>query len=196
MPADLPSERNPRPLVGRRVMVTRPAGSPDPLVDQLRQLGAEVIVQPAVRIGPPADWRPVDDALERLAQFDWLVFSSVNGVRYLLDRLLEHGGPQRLAALKLAAIGPGTAAELARYHLHADLVPTQFRAEALAQELSRDAAGRRFLLRVPAAAARSWPTNSTPPAPSSNKSSFIPAPMWNSRNPRLRRRSPAAGSTG
>jgi uroporphyrinogen III methyltransferase/synthase len=138
---------------------------PDPLTDRLRELGAEVIVQPAIRIGPPADWRPVDDALARLSQFDWLVFSSVNGVRFLLDRLLEKGSELSLPAntpanfpdaektvltpfprLKLAAIGPGTAEELARYHLQADLVPKEFRAEALAEALAGDAAGRRFLL--------------------------------------------------
>ncbi len=132
-------------------MVTRPVvesekGSVDPLTEQLRELGAEVVVQPAIRIGPPADWRPVDNALARLDQFDWLVFSSVNGVRFLLDRLLHDGDVRRVGPMKLAAIGPGTAEELTRYHLTADLVPEEFRAEALAEALARDAAGRRFLL--------------------------------------------------
>ena len=135
-----------RSLLGKRVMVTRPASSPDPLAEQLRELGAEVIVQPAVRIGPPADWQPVDDALARLDQFDWLVFSSANGVRSLLGRLLENGNLQRIRSVKLAAIGPGTAKELGRYDLKADLVPEQFRAEALAEALACGATGRRFLL--------------------------------------------------
>ena len=72
-------------------MVTRPEDPHDPLAEQLGRLGAEVIVQPAIRIAPPADWRPVDAALARLHEFDWLVFSSANGVRYLLDRLRETG---------------------------------------------------------------------------------------------------------
>jgi uroporphyrinogen III methyltransferase/synthase len=94
------------------------------------------MVQPAIEISPPADWRPVDDALARLEQFDWLVFSSANGVRYLLDRLLVIGGDaRRLGHVRLAAIGPGTADELARYHLRADLVPDQYRAESLADAL-------------------------------------------------------------
>jgi uroporphyrinogen III methyltransferase/synthase len=135
-----------RPLLGVRVMVTRPAEESDPLGEQLRALGAEVIVQPAIRIGPPDDWQPVDDALARLPQYDWLVFSSANGVRYLLDRL---GTPtERLTFRfpKLAAMGPGTAEELARYGRRADLVPQQFRAESLADALASDAAGKRFLL--------------------------------------------------
>jgi uroporphyrinogen III methyltransferase / synthase len=139
------SELSNRPLSGKRVMVTRPDDPRDPLAEQLRRLGAEVIVQPAICIGPPADWRQVDDALARLGQFDWLVFSSVNGVRYLLDRLREKGISPRFGA-KLAAIGPGTADELSRYELRADLVPEQFRAEALAEALAREAAGRSFLL--------------------------------------------------
>jgi uroporphyrinogen III methyltransferase / synthase len=136
-------------LMGRRVMVTRPCvenSPPDPLVERLRELVAEVIVQPAIRIGPPADWQPVDDALARIDQFDWLVFSSVNGVRFLLERMLENGDLQRIGAVKLAAIGPGTAEELGRYRLEAELVPSQFRAESLAEALAENASGKRFLL--------------------------------------------------
>jgi uroporphyrinogen III methyltransferase / synthase len=146
MPDETRPDGHERPLLGRRVMVTRPASPFDPLAGQLRELGAEVIAQPAIQIGPPADWRAIDEALTRLDQFDWLVFSSVNGVRFLLDRLLEKGDLQRLRSVKLASIGPGTAEELARYQLTADLVPAQFRAEALAEALAADAGGKRFLL--------------------------------------------------
>jgi uroporphyrinogen III methyltransferase / synthase len=155
MPAEEPADRGPQPLLGKRVMVTRPevataAAGADPLAEQLHCLGAEVIVQPAIRIGPPADWRPADDALDRLRQFDWLVFSSVNGVRFLLERLRGRMGGQHQGGQypfpRLAAIGPGTADELARYGLKADLVPERFRAEALADALAKGAAGRRFLL--------------------------------------------------
>jgi uroporphyrinogen III methyltransferase / synthase len=134
-----------RPLLGSRIMVTRPADGPDPLAEQLRALGADVIVQPAIRISPPADWQAVDDALDRLDQFDWLVFSSANGVRYLWERL--HQCRPTLPRLpRVAAIGPGTADELARHGQRADLVPEQFRAEVLAEALAADAAGKRFLL--------------------------------------------------
>jgi uroporphyrinogen III methyltransferase/synthase len=75
------------------------------------------------------------------------VFSSSNGVRFVMDRLLAKVGDVRgLAGVSIAAIGSGTAEELARYHLRADLVPEEYRAEALAESLAKEAAGRRFLL--------------------------------------------------
>ncbi len=136
-----------RPLIGKRVLVTRPAMQPDPLCQRLAALGAEVLEQPAIEIADPPDWRPVDDALSRLHQFDWLVFSSANGVRYLLGRLMATGGDvRRLGTLKLAAIGPGTAAALAAFSLRPDVVPEDYRAEGLLDALSRQAQGKRFLL--------------------------------------------------
>jgi uroporphyrinogen III methyltransferase/synthase len=105
-------------------------------------------VQPAIEISPPENWQPVDAALGRLKEFDWLVFSSVNGVQFLLDRLFATGCDARqLAGVKLAAIGPGTAEELAKYHLHVDGQPADvYRAEALAELLAKDARGKKFLL--------------------------------------------------
>jgi uroporphyrinogen III methyltransferase/synthase len=136
-----------RPLFGRSVLVTRPTHQAASLVDPLEELGAEVLVQPAIEIGDPADWGAVDDALARLRQFDWLVFSSANGVRWLLQRLLASGRDVRaLGHLKLAAIGPGTADELSRYHLKADLQPDEFRAESLAAALAAQQPQGRFLL--------------------------------------------------
>jgi len=136
-----------RPLFGRRIMVTRPREQAGKLTAILEELGAEVLAQPAIEISPPASWTGVDEALSRLREFDWVVFSSSNGVRYLLARMLSSGRDMRaLAAVQLAAIGPGTAEELAAYHLRADLQPSEFRAESLAAELRPRAAGRRFLL--------------------------------------------------
>ncbi|MHB1033837.1 MAG: uroporphyrinogen-III C-methyltransferase [Pirellulales bacterium] len=135
-----------RPLAGRRVLVTRSAEQAGSLRDELAALGADVCIQPAIEISPPADWQPVDEALARLPSYDWLVFSSVNGVRALLDRLCRGGDLRRLGRVRLAAIGSGTADELARYHLLADFVPREFRAESLAAGLAAEAPGRRFLL--------------------------------------------------
>ncbi|HUY35835.1 MAG TPA: uroporphyrinogen-III C-methyltransferase [Pirellulales bacterium] len=136
-----------RPLFDVRVMVTRPPARAESLYERLSELGADVLAQPAIDITAPDDWQPVDAALARLAEFDWLVFSSANGVNYLLDRLCQrHGDLRRLGPLKLAAIGPGTADALAGYKLRPDVVPDEFRAEALAQALAGGAAGRRFLL--------------------------------------------------
>ncbi|HVX13898.1 MAG TPA: uroporphyrinogen-III C-methyltransferase [Pirellulales bacterium] len=136
-----------RPLFGTRVLVTRPVGQSEPLRRRFSALGADVLLQPAIEIGPPNGWEAVDGALRRLQQFDWLVFSSANGVDYLLDRLCSaHVDLRMLAGLRLAAIGPGTAEELAKYHLKADLVPAEFRAEALAATLAEQAVGQRLLL--------------------------------------------------
>lgn len=136
-----------RPLFGQKVVVTRAAHQAPELVTALGDLGAEVLVQPAIEIGPPDDWQPVDEALDRLDEFDWLVFSSSNGVRSLLDRLLKSRDLRALGRVKLAAIGPGSAEELARYRLHADVVPGEYRAEALVDSLKAEAKlGKRFLL--------------------------------------------------
>jgi uroporphyrinogen III methyltransferase / synthase len=142
-----------RPLFGQSVLVTRPnvvrcsaAGQfpPEDFTSRLYELGAEVLYQPAIEIRPPNDWSAVDAALARLPDFDWLVFSSVNGVDGLLGRLPHD--LRALAGVRIAAIGSGTAQRLAEYHLQADLVPDEFRAEALAEALAADAKGKRFLL--------------------------------------------------
>lgn len=136
-----------RQLFGRTVLVTRPERQAAAMIGALSELGAAAMIQPAITIGPPGDWKPVDDAIARLADYDWLVFSSANGVQYFLDRILATGGDlRRLANCRLAAIGPATAEALAEYHLRADLQPEEYRAEALAEELAGEAAGKRFLL--------------------------------------------------
>ncbi len=136
-----------RPLFGQTIMVTRPAAQAATLVRPLGEFGAEVVVQPAIEIVEPEDWRPVDDALAQLDQYDWVVFASANGVRFFLNRLLAQGWDvRRLGRARLAAVGPGTARELATFHLHADLQPEQFHAEGLAARLAAEAAGKRILL--------------------------------------------------
>jgi len=137
-----------RALCGVRILVARPRDQLAPLRQRLAELGAEVLLQPAIQIADPPDWKPVDEVLDHLDRYDWLVFSSVNGVRYLLERLFHLGGDlRRLGKLKLAAIGPVTADRLAEYHLRADLIPGTYRAEALADALVAETGGRgSFLL--------------------------------------------------
>ncbi len=137
-----------RALHGQRVVVTRPSEQADALTEPLIALGADVLVQPAIEIGPPPDWTAVDQALDELANFDWVVFSSANGVQRFLNRLFERGFDLRhLGACRLAVIGPGTAHRLSQYHLNVDLSPETYRAESLADALlSQAAAGARFLL--------------------------------------------------
>ena len=136
-----------RPLFGRKILVTRAVNQADSLARLLEELGAVVLRQPAIEISAPTDCGPLDAALARLDTYDWLVFASANGVRHLLDRLLAGNRDIRqLGKVKLAAIGPTTADELQKYHLVADLVPPNYRAESLAEALSGDAAGARILL--------------------------------------------------
>jgi uroporphyrinogen III methyltransferase/synthase len=136
------------PLFGKRVLVTRPRHQAGDLAQRLLQLGAVPQLLPAVEIREPADWGPVDAALRDLSAFAWLVFTSANGVHALLGRLLSVGRDLRaLGSLRLAAIGPKTAAALGHYHLVPDLVPAQFQSEDLsAALLDRIEPGRRVLL--------------------------------------------------
>lgn len=136
-----------RPMFGQTVLVTRPLGQARAMRQKLAELGAAVVTQPAIEIIEPADWSPVDRAISRLDQYDWIVFSSANGVRWFLERLMatEHD-LRRLGGVRIAAIGPATTELLRSYHLHADMQPEEYRAEALAATLAGEAAGRRFLL--------------------------------------------------
>jgi uroporphyrinogen III methyltransferase / synthase len=138
---------NTRPLFGRTVLVTRPEHQADELAHRLRSLGANVLCQPAIEISPPVDWSPVDAAIKRLADFDWLVFSSSNGVHFFMQHLLGRGKDARqLGGVKLAAIGPATVEALAAFHLSADVQPDEYRAEALAEALGPHVRGQRVLL--------------------------------------------------
>lgn len=125
-----------RPLFGKRVLVTRPRHQAGRLCNLLGELGAYPLIQPAIEISLPDTWAVVDAALARLGEFDWLVFSSANGVEYFLGRLVDIGRDLRaLGAMKIAAIGPATAEALRAFHINADLTPDEFRAEALADAL-------------------------------------------------------------
>jgi uroporphyrinogen III methyltransferase / synthase len=132
-----------RPLFGRTIVVTRAREQASQLRADLTGLGARVVELPAIRVDP----LPV--ALPPLDAVDWLVLTSANGVAALFDRgITPAGGDARtLAGVRVAAIGPGTAAALARYGVRADLVPDRFVAEALLDAFPPPAApGARVLL--------------------------------------------------
>ncbi len=135
------------PLFGKRIVVTRPEGDSDSSASDLEALGAEVLVAPTVLIRPVNDFEAVDRAIDRLGEFDWLVFTSGNGVRHFFARVEALGKDVRvLGGVKLAAIGPATARILSEFHLRADLVPESYRSEALADALKPHVVGRRVLL--------------------------------------------------
>jgi uroporphyrinogen III methyltransferase/synthase len=135
-----------RPLFGRRIGITRPESQAEGAMQQALQLGAQPVLMPTIQVLPPEDWSAVDAMLDRLDEFDWLIFTSVNGVSGLMQRLWETGRDVRsLGRAKIATIGPGTADALASYRLRADLMPDEFRAEGLAAALASQVAGRRVL---------------------------------------------------
>lgn len=135
-----------RPLFGRRIGVTRADEQADSQIDRIFELGAEPVLMPALEIDPPATWGSVDELLRRIGDFDWIVFTSENGVRALLGRMWELGGDARwLAKARLAAIGPATAAALCEFQLRADVVPESYRAEHLAAVLCPQVSGQRVL---------------------------------------------------
>lgn len=124
------------PLFGRRVLVTRPQRQAGDLAQRLLALGAIPVLLPAVDILEPDDWSSVDRAIAELGRFDWLVFTSANGVCMFLDRLRSQGRDLRaLGHMRLAVIGSKTAEALRGYHLDADVVPERFQSEDLAAAL-------------------------------------------------------------
>jgi uroporphyrinogen III methyltransferase/synthase len=139
-----------RPLFGQRILVTRPREQADGLVRKLEHWGAVVTRLPVVEIREPSDWAPIDHALEeiRCGLWDWVVFTSANGVHALIRRLDAVGRDLRdLGAVRFAAIGPKTAHALREYRLRADVVPGEnFSSEGLAEALKPHVAGQRVLL--------------------------------------------------
>jgi uroporphyrinogen-III synthase len=147
------------PLQGKRVLVTRTREQASVLSERLRSLGATPIEFPTIRIVPPEDWTQLDAALRRLYEqredkYDLLVFTSANGVNICLRRVIELGyDPASLEGVRIATIGPATAAALEAYGLHTDLLPDEYVAEGVVGAILRDAevrkvpiAGQRILL--------------------------------------------------
>jgi uroporphyrinogen III methyltransferase / synthase len=137
-----------RPLWGKTVVVTRSRAQASKLTDLLTAAGARCLEVPTIEIVPPADFAPLDQALTRLAEYHWVIFTSANGVAAFMDRLFSRGRDVRaLGGAKLAAIGPATAQALRDYSLNADLVPRTFQAEGLLEVLQPFiSAGTKILL--------------------------------------------------
>jgi uroporphyrinogen III methyltransferase/synthase len=138
-----------RALFGMRVLVTRPREQAAELVDHLTALGAMPVEAPLIRVMPPADSAPLERAVEQAGKFDWIVFTSANAVDAFLRVLLGRRRDIRaLGAARLCAVGTATAAKLAAYGIHVDLIPEEFHAEALVTALKAQGAiaGARVLL--------------------------------------------------
>jgi uroporphyrinogen-III synthase len=148
------------PLQGKRILVTRAREQAGVLSTRLQALGAVPVELPTIRIVPPQNWEPLDTALSKLflvstpesqdtvwargtLAYSWVIFTSANGVNICCDRLLSLGyHPRTLSGVRVAAIGPATAAALANYGVTADLVPDEYIAESVAAALKNDALQR------------------------------------------------------
>jgi uroporphyrinogen III methyltransferase / synthase len=136
-----------KPLFGRRVLVTRAREQASALAEALREEGAEPVEFPTIAVRPPGSWADLDAALARAAAYDWIVFTSPNAVRSVVERLRAAGRDVRaLGGARLCAVGPATAAALEALGLAVAVVPPEYRAEAVTAALDReDLEGRRVL---------------------------------------------------
>jgi uroporphyrinogen III methyltransferase/synthase len=136
-----------RPLFGKRIVVTRAAQQSQVLTDKLRELGAEVIEMPATRIAR-LDLAPLRDAMTRLDEYQWVMFTSQNAVSIFWEQLLGSGRDARaLAGVRIAGVGPATTAALLERGIIVDVVPDRFVAEGLLEKLQErdDVSGSRVL---------------------------------------------------
>lgn len=134
------------PLKGKTILATRAAGSSKDFRDRLEKVGAKVIDMPALEIGPPSTWEPLDRAIARLQDFRWLILTSGNGVDYFFERLAAQGQDARaLAGVKIAVVGKKTAACLERQSIKPDFIPPNFVADSLVENFPEDVSGQKIL---------------------------------------------------
>jgi uroporphyrinogen III methyltransferase / synthase len=137
-----------RPLHGQTVAITRMREQAEGLAGELISAGAEVIEAPTIALGPLENYVAVDEALSRLAGYDWLVLTSTNGVDAMFGRLAVMNRDSRaLSGVQIAAVGKATAARLESHGIRTDLIPSEAVGEALADQLiEHGVAGKRILL--------------------------------------------------
>jgi len=136
-----------KPLTGCRVLVSRARKQASTLSSALRELGCQVIEIPFIEIRKPRSYRPLDTALRSLANYDWLILTSVNGVQALFERMAKKKlGPSALAHLRIAAIGPATKRAIEQHGLAVAVTPKEYVAESVVKALRARVKGQRVLL--------------------------------------------------
>ena len=143
-----------RTLIGRTLVVTRAAAQADGLVDALESLGARVVRLPAIRIEPPADQRALQRAVQSAAEYEWVIFTSANGVDFFRTAAEDMGidAKDALASTRLCCVGPATASRIEAMGLTAEVVPEIHRAEAVVDTLSARTSLRGKRVLIPTAA--------------------------------------------
>ncbi len=137
-----------RPLMGKCIVVTRAREQASDLVKRLSDLGAECLECPTIKVSPPEDVKPLDSAIENLSSYDWLIFTSVNGVNFFFERLFQKNKDVRaLKDIHTAVIGPATEKRLFDFGLKSDIVPESYRAESVIKAFAgKDVTGKEILL--------------------------------------------------
>ena len=126
------------PLSDKKILITRAREQSTEFTTQLKKLGAEVIEFPTIEIVPPLSWRNVDHAIAQLKSYDWIIFTSANGVNFFFQRLKEKGKTRRsISGIKLCAIGPATAKQLKKKGAQVDYIPKEFVAESILRGFKR-----------------------------------------------------------
>lgn len=136
------------PLYGKRIAVTRSREQASSLVESLSELGADCVECPTIKIIPAEDNSRLESAVKSLKTYDWLIFTSVNGVAYFFETLFKSGLDSRaLGGLKTAVIGPATKEKLLSFGINADVVPESYVAESVIEAFkSEEVKGKKFLL--------------------------------------------------
>jgi uroporphyrinogen III methyltransferase/synthase len=128
-----------RPLSGKRIVVTRTRAQAGVLTEELRGLGADVIELPTIRIEPPTDLRAFAELVQDAHAYDWIVFTSPNGVNAFFELFYKlYDDAREIGAARIAAIGPATAQRIKDFHMHVDLQPDEFVAESLVREFRKE----------------------------------------------------------
>lgn len=128
-----------RPLSGKRIVVTRTRKQAGALSGQLRDFGAEVIELPTIRIEPPSDLRAFAELVQDAHGYDWIVFTSPNGVMAFFEMFYKlYDDAREIGGARIAAIGPATAQRVRDFHLKVDLQPDEFVAEAVVREFKKE----------------------------------------------------------
>jgi len=141
------AEKKDRPLSGLRILVGRARHQAGALSSGLRELGAEVVEIPFIEIRKPRSYKPLDSALRKLQEYDWLILTSVNGVEAVWQRLHKLGlTKKQLKHLKIAAIGPATKKAIEKRGIKVNVVPEEYVAESVVESLRDQVAGKRVLL--------------------------------------------------
>jgi uroporphyrinogen III methyltransferase/synthase len=142
-------DRANQPLAGKRIVVTRAPEQAGELIRELERLGAEVLILPTVRFAPPSDWQPVDSALRAIDEFDWILLTSQNAVRFFAQRFGELKLDVKSLPLRkplFAVVGPATAQAAMESGFRVDYAATVHSGEGLAQELQASLRGASVLL--------------------------------------------------